>query len=169
MFLSVACFYQEPSSDAPAERISIRYTNTFQDCAYHYSMHQDDSVTDTPIGWTNLIDTLERKRSIAAILYLRHNGRVKEITIREDVFPNPQQTESQLSRLKNIGLMDFERAEVEGTRRSAKYWSLTPRGEAVARMLEIMELCAEGGISPDRVIEVCDALKEEAPGGPGAV
>lgn len=113
-------------------------------------------------NWTHLIEALERKRSISALLYLGRNGRVKEIQIRDDVFPNPQQTEAQLRSLKDVGLVDYERDEVDGSRRTAKFWSLTMRGEAVESMLRVMELCAEGDLSPVRVIQACRDLEEEA-------
>ncbi len=115
-------------------------------------------------NWTHLIEALERKRSISALLYLGRNGRTKEIQIRDDVFPNPQQTEAQLRSLKEVGLVDYERDEVDGTRRTAKFWSLTMRGEAVVSMLQVMELCAEGYLSPVQVIQSCHVLEEEAEG-----
>lgn len=115
-------------------------------------------------NWTHLIEALERKRSISALLYLGRNGRVKEIQIRDDVFPNPQQTVAQLNSLMDVGLVDFERDEVDGSRRTAKFWSLTMRGEAVVSMLKVMEMCAEGYISPVDVIQSCRAMEEEAEG-----
>ncbi len=115
-------------------------------------------------NWPHLIEALERKRSISALLYLGRNGRTKEIQIRDDVFPNPQQTEAQLRSLREVGLVDYERDEVDGTRRTAKFWSLTMRGEAVVSMLQVMELCAEGYISPVQVIQSCQVLEEEAEG-----
>ena len=115
-------------------------------------------------NWTHLIEALERKRSISALLYLGRNGRTKEIQIRDDVFPNPQQTEAQLRSLKEVGLVDYERDEVDGTRRTAKFWSLTMRGEAVVSMLQVMDLVAEGYISPVQVIQSCRVLEEEAEG-----
>ncbi len=115
-------------------------------------------------NWPHLIEALERKRSISALLYLGRNGRTKEIQIRDDVFPNPQQTEAQLRSLRDVGLVDYERDEVDGTRRTAKFWSLTMRGEAVVSMLQVMDLVAEGYISPVQVIQSCRALEEEAEG-----
>ena len=115
-------------------------------------------------NWTHLIEALERKRSISALLYLGRNGRTKEIQIRDDVFPNPQQTEAQLRSLRDVGLVDYERDEVDGTRRTAKFWSLTMRGEAVVSMLQVMDLVAEGYISPVQVIQSCRVLEEEAEG-----
>ncbi len=115
-------------------------------------------------NWTHLIEALERKRSISALLYLGRNGRTKEIQIRDDVFPNPQQTEAQLRSLRDVGLVDYERDEVDGTRRTAKFWSLTMRGEAVVSMLQVMDLVAEGYISPVQVIQSCRMLEEEAEG-----
>ncbi len=115
-------------------------------------------------NWPHLIEALERKRSISALLYLGRNGRTKEIQIRDDVFPNPQQTEAQLRSLREVGLVDYERDEVDGTRRTAKFWSLTMRGEAVVSMLQVMDLVAEGYISPVQVIQSCRALEEEAEG-----
>ncbi len=115
-------------------------------------------------NWPHLIEALERKRSISALLYLGRNGRTKEIQIRDDVFPNPQQTEAQLRSLREVGLVDYERDEVDGTRRTAKFWSLTMRGEAVVSMLQVMDLVAEGYISPVQVIQSCRMLEEEAEG-----
>ncbi len=115
-------------------------------------------------NWPHLIEALERKRSISALLYLGRNGRTKEIQIRDDVFPNPQQTEAQLRSLREVGLVDYERDEVDGTRRTAKFWSLTMRGEAVVSMLQVMDLVAEGYISPVQVIQSCRILEEEAEG-----
>ena len=115
-------------------------------------------------NWPHLIEALERKRSISALLYLGRNGRTKEIQIRDDVFPNPQQTEAQLRSLRDVGLVDYERDEVDGTRRTAKFWSLTMRGEAVVSMLQVMDLVAEGYISPVQVIQSCRVLEEEAEG-----
>lgn len=45
---------------------------------------------DAEEDWTRLIDALERKRAISALMYLGCKGRVKEVTIRDDIFPNPQ-------------------------------------------------------------------------------
>lgn len=115
--------------------------------------------TETNANWSHLIETLERKRSIAALMYLGRNGRTKEISIRNDVFPNPQQTAAQLKALREAGLVDFERTEVEGTHRTAKYWSLTMRGQAVVSMLEVMEMCASGALNPVRVIQECEKIK----------
>lgn len=55
----------------------------------------------------------------------------------------------------------MERDEIEGSRRTAKFWSLTMRGQAVESMLEVMELCAEGRISPVRIIQACEYLMRE--------
>lgn len=116
---------------------------------------------DTEEDWTRLIDALERKCAISALMYLGCKGRVKEVTIRDDIFPNPQQTEIQLGHLQDVGLVDMERDEIEGSRRTAKFWSLTMRGQAVESMLEVMELCAEGRISPVRIIQACEYLMGE--------
>lgn len=116
---------------------------------------------DTEEDWTRLIDALERKRAISALMYLGCKGRVKEVTIRDDIFPNPQQTEIQLGHLQDVGLVDMERDEIEGSRRTAKFWSLTMRGQAVESMLEVVELCAEGRISPVRIIQACEYLMGE--------
>ncbi len=116
---------------------------------------------DVEEDWTRLIDALERKRAISALMYLGCKGRVKEVTIRDDIFPNPQQTEIQLGHLQDVGLVDMERDEIEGSRRTAKFWSLTMRGQAVESMLEVMELCAEGRISPIRIIQACEYLMGE--------
>ena len=35
------------------------------------------------------------------------------------------------------------------------------RGQAVESMLEVMELCAEGRISPVRIIQACEYLMRE--------
>lgn len=123
-------------------------------------MSPNSDMCGSSKNWVSLVEALERKRSISALLYLGENGRVKEVSIRDDVFPNPQQTESQLTRLLEAGLVDMERDEVPGTRRTAKYWSLTMAGQAVVNLLEIMELCAEGELSPVRVIQLCQEMKE---------
>lgn len=123
-------------------------------------MSPNSDMCDSSENWVSLVEALERKRSISALLYLGENGRVKEVSIRDDVFPNPQQTESQLTRLLEAGLVDMERDEVPGTRRTAKYWSLTMAGQAVVNLLEIMEQCAEGELSPVRVIQLCQEMKE---------
>lgn len=125
-------------------------------------MSPDPDADDSGENWASLVEALERKRSISALLYLGENGRTKEVSIRDEIFPNPQQTESQLGRLREAGLIDMERDEVPGTRRTAKFWSLTMAGQAVVNLLEVMELCAEGKLSPIRAIQLCQEIRETA-------
>lgn len=111
------------------------------------------------VKWKHTVEVLERKRVIAAILYLYDNGPTKEILLCEEVFPNPQQTASQLQAMKDMGIVMFERDIVVGTRRMAKFWRLTERGRAIANLLQVMELATDGTLTPIDVITECDRIK----------
>lgn len=122
-------------------------------------MSVDCSQTEDATGCRKrMIEVLERKRSIAALMYLHHNGCSKEIDLREDVFPNPQQTSIQLQNLLDCGFVSCSRREVEGTRRTAKYWSLTSKGLALTALLELMDLTAEGVLDPESVVAECERM-----------
>lgn len=76
---------------------------------------------DTEEDWTRLIDALERKRAISALMYLGCKGRVKEVTIRDDIFPIRSRPRSSwaISRMSDWSIWRGMRSKAPGVPRSS--------------------------------------------------